>query len=112
MREPGETPEEVLHYRSIKRTLTHQVGWSKIESLRSGNLFMTLPNNDHFAYVKKFLQPMLFEPTPGIIGIVSLSCVLHRGERTFRIVTYWPIKKVKLSANEEDWLFALDGEIK
>lgn len=106
------TPELVIKYRGIKRTLTHQVEWEKIQDLRSGALFMTLPNSNHFNYVKKFIQPLLLEPFPGIIGIVSLSCLMTRGDHKYRTVTHWTIIKVSLSLRKEDWIITLGGEVK
>jgi len=106
------TPELVLTYRRMGRTLTHQVGMEKIQDLRHGNLFMTLPNNDHFAYVRKFLAPVLFDPEAGTLGIVCLSVLMGSGDGTFRLVFYFRIRNVKLSVNGEDWLFSLGGEVK
>jgi hypothetical protein len=106
------TPDIVIKYREVGRTLTQQVEWEKIADLRDGNLHMTLPNSDHFSYVKKFLQPLLLEPIPGVKGVVSLSSRMARGDTYFRMVTHWPIMNVRKSFNNEDWLFALGGEIK
>jgi len=106
------TPELVLTYRKMGRTLTHQVGMEKVQDLRHGNLFMTLPNSIHFSYVRKFLAPVLFDPEPGTLGIVCLSVVMGSGDGTFRKVFYFRIHNVKLAENNEDWLFSLGGEVK
>lgn len=107
-----DTPAMVLKYRKLKRTLTHQVDWDKILDLRRGNLYMTLPNSEHFNYVKKFLQPLLLEPVPGVIGIVSLSVLMVRDTIHFRTVHHFTITKVHLSSNKEDWILVLGGEVK
>lgn len=109
-----ETHPMVLKYREIGRTLTQQVEWEKIEDLRRGNLYMTLPNSPHFRYVEKFIQPLLLdqEPVPGVIGIVSLSVRMASGDHAFRKVTHWTIEMVRLSMNGEYWMFSLGGEVK
>ena len=114
MTESTETPDMVLKYREIGRTIAQQVEWEKIEDLRRGNLHMTLPNSPHFRYVDKFRQRMLLdkEPIPGVIGIVSLSVRMASGEQAFRKVTHWTIEMVRLSFNGDNWLFSLGGEIK
>jgi hypothetical protein len=106
------TPELVLTYRRMGRTLTHQVGMEKIRDLRHGNLFMTLPNNPHFAYVRKFLAPVLLIPEDGTLGIVCLSVPMGNGDGCFRTVFYFRIQNVKLAESGEDWLFSLGGEVK
>lgn len=112
MSKDPDTPALVLKYRAIKRTMTQQVEWEKIQDLRRGNLFMTLPNSDHFNYVKKFLQPLLLEPVPGVVGIVSLSVRMTSGDGHFRKVTHWTIEKVHLAGTSDSWIIVLGGEIK
>jgi len=113
---PEPTPDLVLEYREIGKTMTHQVPWEKIQDLRRGNLFMTVPNNEHFRYLSKFIQPLLVPPEQGTVGIVSLSSVLERRDvrdgGIFRRVTHWRIRNVKLSMNEEDWIMGLGPEVK
>lgn len=92
--------------------MAQQVEWDKIQDLRNGNLYMTLPNSEHFKYLAKFLQPLLIEPIPHVKGIVSLSCLMSSGDEHFRVVTYWPIMNIRISMNEEDWIMALGGELK
>ena len=103
----------VEEYREMRRTMTQSVPWEKVEDLRRGALFMSVPNNDHFAYVSKFLQPVLHElPIPDVVGIACLSVLMEREGTKFRVVTYWPILKVWKSVNGEDWFFKFGKEIK